>query len=381
MTLLLHGGEVFDSAKRELSHRDVLVDGAEVVAITAPGEAHDTERSVDVSGSIVSPGLIDIHAHVWGEPSVDADRYHLQRGVTTIVDAGSAGSNTFGKFNRYVIESAETRVLAFLNISGMGILDLDIGELEDIRWARPDRAVDTIRAFPQTIVGIKVRLSSPITGSNGAEALARGIEAASDAGVPVMVHIGATGFLALEAILGKLRPGDIMTHSYTSYPPGILVDGTRILDEAVNARERGVLFDVGHGAGSFAYEVAEPALELGFAPDTISTDLHKRGIHGPVYDLTTTMSKFLGLGIRVEDVLDMVTGRPASAINRQGDLGSLHVGGPADITVMKLETGRFEFYDAVGQSRTSPLRLAPTAVVRASAYHPLEGAIAGDIDA
>ena len=260
-----------------------------------------------------------------------------------------------------------TRTLAFLHISGMGQLDLEIGELEDIRWARVDRAVDMARANPDHIVGIKLRLSTFLVASNTRAAFDRAHEATAAIGKPLMLHIGGTvdPSLTLEAACARLRPGDIVTHSFTGWPPGIVDSTGRVIDAAVDARRRGVIFDIGHGSGSFAFRIAEAALADGFVPSTVSSDLHIGNVNGPVYDLVTTLSKFLLLGLSVEDVIAMATARPAAAIGRSGELGTIKVGGVADLSVLRLVEGRFTFRDSLGDERIGDRRLEPVATIRA----------------
>jgi dihydroorotase len=327
----------------------------------------DADRVIDATGLVVTPGLCDLHAHVWtgvASLGIDADSHSLARGVTTVVDAGSAGANTFPGFARYVIEQVRTRTLAFLNISAMGQIDHELGELLDIRWAMVERAVEVAIAHRDTIVGIKVRLSGKLVGKSGVAALDRALQAASVIGRPLMVHIGGTE-QRIGAILDRLRPGDILTHSYTGWKPGIITDGGHVVAEAIDARERGVLFDVGHGQGSFTFATAEAALADGFPPDTISSDLHRFNVAGPVFDLVTTLSKFLYLGLSLDDVIAMATVRPAMAVGRTADLGSLQLGRPADLSLLRLEEGPVSFTDAAGERRQGDRRLSAVMALRA----------------
>jgi dihydroorotase len=295
--------------------------------------------------------------------AIDADPHSLARGVTTVVDAGSAGANTFPGFRRYVIDQVRTRTLALLNISIMGQIDADLGELVDIRWANVDRTVEVARANRDTIVGIKVRLSQKLVGANGVAALDMALQAAQEIGRPLMVHIGGTE-QPLEDILNRLRPGDILTHSYTGWRPGIIADNGHVIPEAVAARKRGVLFDVGHGQGSFSFAAAALALEDGFPPDTISSDLHRWNVDGPVFDLVTTLSKFLYLGLSIDDVVAMATIRPATAIGQVAESGSLRPGMPADLSILRLEEGPTTFVDATAERRTGNRRLVSVATLR-----------------
>jgi dihydroorotase len=203
--------------------------------------------------------------------------------------------------------------------------------------------------------------------SNGRIALDRTLEAAEAIGKPVMLHIGGMtdASIGLDEALHRLRPGDIVTHCFTGWPPGIVDSAGRIIDAAQDARSRGVLFDVGHGAGSFAFEVAEAALADGFAPTSVSSDLHVGNFRGPVYDLVTTLSKFLILGLPLEEVIAMATIRPATAIGRQGDLGQIRAGSIADLTILRVVEGRFTFTDARGVTRDATRRLEPVHTIRA----------------
>jgi dihydroorotase len=371
--LLIRRGTVVDPGDETSTKADVGIVGDRIAAVGPDLAADDVRTVIDASGLIVTPGLIDLHVHVWSgvaELAIDNDRNHLARGTTTVVDAGSAGANTFRGFRRYVINPSATRTLAFLHISGMGQLDLEIGELEDIRWARVDRAVAMAQEHPDVIVGIKLRLSTPLVASNTREAFARSLDASEAIGRPLMVHIGgmADPTLQLEHALARLRPGDIVTHCFTAWPPGIVDSAGRVIDAAHDARNRGVRFDVGHGAGSFSFRVAEQALADGFPPDTISSDLHIGNLHGPVYDLATTLSKFLLIGLPLETVIAMSTSRPAAAIGREAELGRLRVGSIADVTLLKLVEERVELTDSRGESRTAARRLEPVGAVRAGVW-------------
>ncbi len=369
--IIIKGGTVIDPAQGLHGRRDVAIAGGRIAAIEESIPDGDALDVIEAGGLLVLPGLVDLHVHVWwgvAHLAIEADPHSLARGATTIVDAGSAGANTFAGFRRYVVDRVEARTLAFLHISGMGQLDRDIGELEDIRWARVDQAVEAARAHSDVIVGIKVRLTEGIVGRNDLIALDRAIEAADYIGKPVMIHIGGTHH-PLEEILGRLRDGDVVTHSFTANPPGIITDAGRVLPAAIEARERGVIFDVGHGAGSFGFRVAEQALEHGFTPGTISSDVHRYNVRGPVYDLATTLSKFLYLGLSLDEVVALGTSRPAAAIGRAGEVGTLRVGAEADIAVMRLEEGRFTLRDARGDEREAARLLVPVVTLRRGRRH------------
>ena len=360
------GGTVIDPASGLHARADVGITDGRIVAVE-PVLAHDGRTVADAADLLVVPGLVDLHVHVYpgvADLSVEADPTCLGRGVTTVVDAGSAGANTFPGFRRWVVDASRGRVLAYLNISATGQIDPFFGELHDLRFVDPERAAAVARAHPDVIVGYKVRVSEMLAGPNGLAGLDRALEAGRATNLPVMVHIGGTPF-DIEEVLGRLRPGDVVTHAYTGWQPGgIVTDAGRVVAAAREARERGVVFDVGHGAGSFTWATAEAALADGFRPDTISSDLHRFNVAGPVHDLATTLSKFLLLGVSLEDVVRMATAAPAAALDRAGALGSLRVGGEADVTLLRLEEGRFELTDTAGTMREARRRLVPVGAFR-----------------
>jgi len=372
--LLITGGTLIDPASGTHARRDLAIADGQIVAVEPNLRASSAAEVVDAQGLLVVPGLVDLHVHVyWGvaDLSVEADPTCLGRGVTTVVDAGSAGANTFPGFRRSVAEASRGRVLAYLNISAMGQIDPFLGELHDLRFADPERAAAVALANPDLIVGFKVRVSEMLAGPNGLAGLDRALEAGRATDLPVMVHIGGTAF-DIEEVLDRLRAGDVVTHAYTGWRPGgIVTDDGRVVAAAREARSRGVLFDVGHGAGSFTWPIAEAALADGFRPDTISSDLHRFNIASPVHDLATTLSKFLLLGLSVDEVIAMATTAPAAALGRGAELGTLAVGAEADITVLRLEEGRFELTDSAGATREARQRLAPAAVIRAGRRVPV----------
>ena len=370
MTMLdavIVGGTVVDPASGLHERADVAVSGGQIAAV-GPALAQVGRSVVDAEGLLVVPGLVDLHVHVYpgvADLSVEADPTCLGRGVTTVVDAGSAGANTFPGFRRWVVDASRGRVLAYLNISATGQIDPFLGELHDLRFADPERAAAVALAHPDVVVGYKVRVSEMLAGPNGLAGLDRALEAGRATNLPVMVHIGGTPF-DIEEVLARLRPGDVVTHAYTGWRPGAIVtDAGRVVAAAREARERGVVFDVGYGAGSFTWATAEAALADGFRPDTISSDLHRFNVAGPVHDLATTLSKFLLLGLSLDDVIRMATAAPAAALDRTGELGALNVGREADVTLLRLEEGRFELTDTAGQVREARQRLVPVGALRA----------------
>jgi dihydroorotase len=321
---------------------------------------------LDASGHIVTPGLVDIHVHVYPGVShygIDPDSTCLARGVTTACDAGSSGADTFEGLRRYVIEVVETRVLAFLNISTLGMISPLDNELENLKHANPERAISVCERNRDVIQGIKVRLTRSIVGGNGLEPLKLARRAAEALGIPLMVHVGDTPS-PLGEILSEMRPGDLLTHCFHGRRHGILDERGGILPEAEEAIGKGIVFDVGHGVGSFSFEVARRALAVGLAPGTISSDLHFYNVNGPVFDLATTMSKFMLLGLPLDEVLAKTTSVPARLLGLSDRLGSLRKGFLADVAVFKLSRGDFEFEDSMHEKVRGDQKLEPVAVIR-----------------
>lgn len=333
--LVIRGGRIVDPGRGIDRTGDLVLRDGRVASLDAPGAARVGADAtlVDAAGGVVLPGLIDLHGHWWdGSPYGVDPIASLKGGATCAVDAGTAGFGTFEAFRRHVIERTPVRVLAYLHVAAAGLAASMVGELDDIRYARPEETAETIEAHRDVLVGVKVRIGTQACGANTAAALAAAVDAAERARVPIMAHI-ADG-ADVRAVLRTLRPGDVVTHALTANGTGILdVDG-RIMAEAREARRRGVLFDVGHGCGSFTWQTARRALDEGFAPDTISTDLHRYSILHPVIDLPTTMAKLRHLGMSEAEVFASVTARPAAALGRT-DVGTLEPGAPADVTILQ----------------------------------------------
>jgi dihydroorotase len=335
--LLLAGGEVIGRGQTDVAVRDGRI------AATGPALSRDARTVLDVSGSVVTPGLVDLHTHVaagyWG---IDPDPIAWYTGVTTWVDAGSAGAYTLTGPDR---DSAVRRPI-LLNISAVGLAGRT-GESRDLANCDVDLAIATVLANRERIRGIKVRIDSDTVGDNGVEPLRRGLEVAAACGVPVMAHVG-TAPPAVGDVLDLLRPGDIVTHCASGIAGPL---GPR----ARAAHARGVLFDIGHGSGGFAFDVLEAQLADGMRPHTVSTDLHARSVYGPAFDLPTTMGKLLAVGVPLAEVIDAATVNPARALGL--DAGTLDVGARADLAVFAVQEGSFELVDAHRQVRRSPRRL------------------------
>src|SRR6266702_730267 len=374
--LIVRGGRVLDPSQDLDAVTDVGIVGSHIMAI-GDDLVHQGVRGsvVDAAGLLVTPGWVDLHTHVyWGVAplGVEADPNCLRRGVTTAVDAGSAGASTFPGFKRYVIDVSATRIVAMLHLSALGMARDDtfgaeaVGELEDIRWANVERALSVARAYADVISGIKIRISQEHVGRDAErtrEVLRRARHVADEIGKPVMVHSGNTA-IPLDEILSVLVRGDVVTHVYHARPEGVLDESGAVRPSVRGAVDRGVNFDVGHGAGSFSWQVARAGLEQGLSPSTISSDIHAWNIAGPVYDLATTASKFLHLGLSLPEVVRRVTATPAACIGRADELGILAPGATADISLFRLQQGEFHFQDSAGQVELGGSRLDPVAVIR-----------------
>jgi dihydroorotase len=360
MELILRGGRVIDPASKRDAVLDVgFTDGR--VAAVAPRIAETAATERDAKGMLVVPGMIDLHTHVyWGGTSIGVDAEPIARrsGTTTFIDAGTAGPANFAGFRKHVIEPSPVRILAFLNVSFAGIYAFSktvmVGESSNLMLLDLHECVRVARENLDLIVGVKVRVGRGAGGSSGIAPLDMALECAEELGLPLMAHIDHPPPTRRE-VLERLRPGDILTHCYRDFPNSLLRSDGNVREEALRARERGVHFDIGHGAGSFGFKSCRGLLAAGFLPDAISSDVHVLNIDGPAYDLLATMSKFLVLGMPVEAIVAAVTTGPARAIRRP-ELGTLAVGSPGDATILDIEPGEFTFEDTQGESLAADRR-------------------------
>jgi dihydroorotase len=343
--LLIKGGEVIDPGGGRGGRLDVATKRGRIAALDRDIPAEAAGQVIDARGQIVTPGLVDLHTHVyhhvtfWG---IDPDPVAARSGVTTWLDVGSAGAFNWPGFREYVVKPADVRIYGLLNISAIG-LTAKTGELLNLDYCDVDLCCKLIDRHRDLILGVKVRIDQHTTGASGIEPLRRARQAAERCDLPLMIHIGV-GPPAIEAVLALLRPGDILTHCFTGNSMRIVDERGALLAAAKRAWDAGVIMDIGHGAGSFSFETAEALIGAGYRPDVISSDIHQLSIHGPLFDMPTCMSKFLALGMPLDEVVRAATARPAAALSLP-ELGTLRVGAPADLALFRIHDGRFTFYD------------------------------------
>jgi dihydroorotase len=375
--LVIKGGEVLDPSQSLRGRRDIGIRYGVIEAVEPDIPAARALRLIDAGGKLVTPGLVDLHCHVYPYGSaigIPADELIAHQCTTTCVSAGDAGANNFAGFRRFIVAQTRTRLYAFVHIANIGLTPFPLPELYNIDYAQLDACAKAVAENADIAIGVKVRMSENVIARNGAEPLRRAIQACEMAGTGgrVMAHIGGVENVALMVeILDLLRPGDILTHAYSGAPniagafTNIVQDG-RLLPAALAAKRRGVIFDVGHGGGSFDYTVAEAAIAQGAPPDTISSDIHVVSGNTPGMPyLTWVMSKFLGLGFTLEQVVAMATINPAKIINRAPKLGTLQIGAPGDVAIMELMEGPVSFVDTRNNARNGRAYLKPVQTVTA----------------
>src|SRR5580692_1012625 len=374
--LVLRGGRVIDPSQKLDAVTDVAFAAGKVAMVGTELKADPSTDVRDVSGHIVTPGLIDLHTHVyWGGTSlgIDAEEFCRTSGVTTAIDTGSAGPGNFAGFRKHVIEPSQVRILAYLHVSHAGIYGFShrvmVGESEEIRLMNPVDAVRVADENRDLVVGIKVRVGRNSSGTSGIVPLEIALEVADEVGMPLMAHIDHPP-PSYEHVISRLRPGDVLTHAFRPFPNSPATAQGTVKSAVLDARKRGVIFDIGHGKGSFAFKTARAMLANGFEPDTISSDVHTLCIDGPAFDQVTTLSKFLCLGMPLDRVIAASTVNAAMALKRP-ELGSLKAGSVGDATILSIKEGKFDYEDVVGEHMIGDRRILSQGVVIAGKWwHP-----------
>jgi len=366
--LVVANGDVLDPVQKTRSKRDIGIRFGQIAAVAPSIPTDRAVQRIDVAGKLVTPGLIDLHTHLCPHLGLGlpADELVPITATTTAVSAGDAGAHTFGNFRHGVVPQSRTRLFGFIHIASIGLAGgLAPGEMLNIDYANVDGCAKAVAENADLVLGVKVRITDSVVGQNGLEPLRRAIRAAEMAGnqFRVMCHIGAAPG-NLSDLLDLLRPGDILTHAFSGAGNNTVQNG-RVLPAALAAKQRGVIIDVGHGGGSFDFTVCEPAMQQGFGPDTISSDIHAVSINTPGYPtLPWVMSKFLSLGMPLEEVVARATSEPGRIIGKVPGLGTLAIGAPADLAVFDLIDGPVEFVDTRNNKRSGTRKLVPVLTVR-----------------
>src|SRR5881227_4172288 len=373
--LVIKGGDVLDPSQSLRGKRDIGIRWGVVEAIEPDIAAARALKTIDANGKLVTPGLIDLHCHVYPYGSaigIPADELVERQCTTTVVSAGDAGVNNLAALRRYIVAQSRARIYAFVHIANNGLSAFPVAELYNIDNAQVEACAMGLAENPDFLIGVKVRMSENIIFKHGLEPLKRGIQACEMCGWPakMMVHIGGVETRELMSdILDLLRPGDVLTHCYSGAPniagvfTNIVQDG-KLLPAALAAKQRGVMFDVGHGGGSFDFTVAEAAIPAGCTPDTVSSDIHVFSGNSPgVPFLPNVMSKFITLGFTLEQVVAMATSAPAKIINRAPKIGTLQIGAPGDVAIMELVEGQISFVDTRNNKRDGKALLKPVQTV------------------
>jgi len=361
--LVIKGGRVVDPGGNQHGRLDVGIAGGKIGAVAPDLPTDGAAEVVDAAGQIVTPGLIDLHTHVyWGVTywGVEADPIAARTGVTTWLDVGSAGAFNFPGFKRWIAGPSASRIYALLNLSCIG-LTASTHELANLDYCNVGLAERMVNDHRDVILGIKARIDRNTTRGTGIEPLRRARELADRVRLPLMVHIGAAP-PPLPEIVELMRPGDILTHCFTGQDNRVVDPIGKVLPFVKQLWDRGMVMDIGHGAGSFSFETAEAMLADGMPPDVISSDIHQLSVQGPMFDLPTTMAKFLALGMSLEAVVERATIRAARAVGLN-ELGTLKAGCPADLALFRLREGSFTLYDIHLNARPGKLQLDNTLTI------------------
>jgi dihydroorotase len=362
--LLIKGGTVIDPSQNINGPLDIAIKRNRIAAVDRAIPAESAAHVIDAAGQIVTPGLVDLHTHVyhgatfWG---IQADPVAARSGVTTWLDVGSAGAFNFPGFREFIAQPARARIYGLLNISSIGLTAMT-WELQNLNYCDVDLCCRLIDLNRDLLIGVKARIDANTTGATGIEPLKRARLAADRVGMPLMVHIGIAP-PSIQDVLTHMKPGDILTHCFTGHTMRIIDSMGRLREDAQRAWDSGVIMDIGHGAGSFSFETAEVLIAAGHVPDVISSDIHQLSVHGPMFDLPTVMSKFLALGLSLEQVVRAAAARPAEVLGLAGEAGTLKPGAPADVALFKVVDGDFTFYDVFMNARMGKRLLRNTLTI------------------
>ena len=377
---LLKGGRLIDPAKGRDGVFDIHVENGRISAVASDLAPRDATM-IDAKGFIVTPGLIDVHLHLMkglGAFGVDPDIFGVGSGVTAVVDAGSAGHTLLNVFRNYVTDNAKSRVLNYINLSTLGgVMGPGYGILADPRLIDEEKIALAVEANRDIIVGIKIMATGGALGSQGLKPLERARNLADQLKIPLLIHIGESWTkgaepVAVGDVLEYLRPGDIITHMFTAHPGGLLDANGKLWPQVRDAKQSGVLMDVGHGLHNLNFDVARRVLDQGLQPDGVSTDGHRGNREGPVYDLPTTMAKLMALGFSLEQVVEMATVNAARLLRRSNQMGTLRIGEAADISVLRLEDREWTAVDSQKGTMPAMHALLPVYAIRGDTiYEPV----------
>ncbi|MFC1963773.1 amidohydrolase/deacetylase family metallohydrolase [Chloroflexota bacterium] len=376
--LLIKGGRVIDPAQDIDDNLDVAISGDKIAAVTEDIAAEEARQVYDAKNKIVTPGLIDMHCHVYDSVKigVDPDTAGVQQGVTTVADAGSAGEATFRGFVKYVIPSARTTIFSFLHLSSQGLIILP--ELKNWEEIDPDATAATIEAHRDIIKGIKIRMVGNLAISDGVEVVKAAKKTAKNFGLPIMVHAGDRDKKVPPTLIREYLPlmeqGDILSHVFTGNPGGTMSPDGTVLPELLEARDRGVILDVANGKANLNYEVARKEMAQGIIPDTLTSDLIAATLNGPVYGLTVTMSRFMALGLQLGQVIEMTTINPARALSIADRKGSLKPGMDADVSILEFQDGVWKLEDAQQEMLEVTRMFSPVSTVKSGQLLPAQPA-------
>lgn len=370
--LVVTNGRLIDPARGIDGLYDIAVSEGKIAGVYPQGawQANYANKSLSAEGCIVTPGLIDIHTHLFAgetELGIQADLVGIEQGVTTVVDAGSTGADNVDRFVEQVVQPSDTRVLTWLNVAAPGLCE-GRSELADLSHIRESAIATVLQQHAEMIRGIKVRMSSSVLQGRGLEPLVMAKRIAKEYKLPIMVHIGNAP-PGLGEVLDLLGPGDVVTHAFHGKAGGMLSqDGTPI-PQVVRALLRGVKLDVGHGTSSFSFHTMRQALAVGIRPNSISTDIYLANYHGPVYSLATTMSKALTLGLSLPEVIAAATIGPARLLRLDAGQGTLETGTEADISILRLADIETDYLDSEGNCLVGRQQLLPVYTIKAGKVH------------